>query len=368
MEDVINSLELESVDIAEKLQTMGVAGAGGAGFPSYAKWTDIDSVNYLMVNHQESEPNYYADKWIGREYAEAFGELFDVFFNSLFDVIVIGTKEKYRSEWTDLIESRTGASVVLPENLPTDISQHTGVVVAYTPDVYTYSEESVLLMVTTGTQIKDDLPTDHGWIVHNTETLFNILRALGSDSPVTHKFIHVDGNTPSHRCLKVPLGTPAAALLESAGVDDPSQIDDQVLVDGGPGWCYEIDDSPEQFGVRKRTNAILMIDEELARENTQEGGQIEILEEREWTSSDDRPHEKEPTELEPNRVRIPRITNLAYEGFVKPSVPVVSPGDTVSTGAMIAEPHSDGISNAQHASIDGVVADVTDTHIIIERS
>jgi hypothetical protein len=111
-----------------------------------------------------------------------------------------------------------------------------------------------------------------------------------------------------------------------------------------------------------------MIDKELAEENTEEDGQIKILDEREWASSDDRPHEKEPTGLEPESVRIPRIANRAYEGFVKPSVPVVSPGDTVSTGDVIAEPHSDGISNAQHASIEGTVTDITETHVIIERA
>lgn len=84
----------------------------------------------------------------------------------------------------------------------------------------------------------DDLPTDHGWIVQNTETLYNIGRALIDETAVTRKYVHVDGATPQHRCLEVPVGTPANVLLEAAGIDRGSRSSDRVLADGGPGWCY----------------------------------------------------------------------------------------------------------------------------------
>ena len=360
--------------IHERLREAGVAGAGGAGFPSYVKWADLSGIHSLMVNHQESEPNYYADKWLGRERAEELSTLFDAFLgesdanpDGSFDRVVVGTKEPYRDEWMGPFEAATDATVFGPEELPVTVTDHTGTLFVYTPNVYTYSEESVLLMVAAGTPIGEDLPTDHGWIVHNTETLYNIYRALFEDAPVTRTYVHVDGNTPEHRCLEVPIGTPASDLLEAAGIDDLDALDGQVLADGGPGWCYATDLSPEEFGVRKRTNAVLVLDEELATENTQEDGQIDVLTAAEWGPSDDRPHETEPTPLSPDVVRIPLITNAAYEGFVQPSVPVVEPGDTVSEGDVVAEPSSEGISIAQHASIDGTVEDVTDTHVIVRR-
>ena len=355
---------LDPTSVAGELQEAGVAGAGGAGFPSYVKWQSPDSVEYLLVNHQESEPNYYADKWLGREHAEVFAGFFESLLESTVDVVVVGTKEHYRGTWTDELEAATDAAVYTTADLPLNPADESGVVFAYTPDVYTYSEESVLLMVTAGVQLDGGLPTDHGWIVHNTESLYNVSRAVQHGSPVTHKYVHVDGNVPRHRCLEVPVGTPATVLLEAAGVEDGHLDDDQVLADGGPGWCYEIAEAPAEFGVRKRTNAVLVLDRDVAETRTGDRGQIDVLDAYAWT---DGPHETGPTRLDPDLVRIPLITNAAYEGLVSPSEPVVEVGAQVSEGDVVAVPAPDGISNTQHASIDGTVTAVTDRHVVVER-
>lgn len=350
-------------DIPRRIQAAGVAGAGGAGFPSYVKWLNLEDVDYLLVNHQESEPNFYADKWLGREHAEDLAAFVAALTDELFDCVIVGTKEKYRDDWLGPLESTLDATFHGPDDLPLDAEARSGAVVAATPDVYTYSEESVLLMVTAGVSIGDDLPTDHGWLVHNTETLYNVSRALSGKTPVTRKYVHVDGETPRHRCLEVPIGTPATELLEVAGLDGGEVGAGQVLADGGPGWCYQVESPPEEFGVRKRTNAVLVLDEEFATEHTEDDGQIDVLTDRDWTG---RPHETEPSTVVPDEVRIPLITNTAYEGLVAPSDPVVEAGDEVAEGSTIAVPAGDGISNTQHASIDGTVTEITDTHIVIE--
>lgn len=347
--------------LAAAIRAAGVAGAGGAGFPSYVKWEAVDDVDYLLVNHQESEPPFHADKWLGREYAGDLAGFLGRLLEGTFDAVVVGTKEKYRGAWTEEFEAATGATAVEPDALPLSVEDVEGVSFAYTPDVYTYSEESVLLMVTAGVGIGEDLPTEHGWLVHNTETLHNIHRAVDHDEPVTRKLVHVDGNAPRHRCLDVPVGTPGSVLLKAAGLDGLPE--DQLLVDGGPGWCYEIDREPASFGVRKRTNGVLVLDEAVAREHTGDDGEIDVLDAYDW----DGPHETEPTALEPDRVRIPLVSNEAYEGFVHPSEPTVEPGDSVQHGDVIAVPRPDGISNHQHASIDGTVVEVADGHVVIER-
>jgi Na+-translocating ferredoxin:NAD+ oxidoreductase RnfC subunit len=146
-------------------------------------------------------------------------------------------------------------------------------------------------------------------------------------------------------------------------MEDGDIAADQTMADGGPGWCYGIDLPPAEFGVRKRTNGLLVLDEEVAARNTEDDGQIDVLDDLSW----DREHETEPTTIEPDEVRIPLITNAAYEGFVAPSEPVVSVGDAVSVGDVVARPAPDAISNTQHASIPGTVTDVTDTHVVVER-
>ncbi|MFB6097336.1 MAG: NADH dehydrogenase subunit [Haloferacaceae archaeon] len=357
--------DLDPDAIPEQLYEAGVAGAGGAGFPSAAKWEKLDEVHSLMVNHQESEPDYYADKWLAKENAEEFAEFFDAMLDAdLFDRIVVGTKEKYRGKWTDEFEEACEADVYTQDDLPADLEDLEGVVFCYTGEMYDFSEEQVLLMVTVGERIGRDLPTDHGWIVHNTETLWNIRNALADGTPVTRKYVHVDGDTPRHRCLDVPLGTTAADLLTAADIPPADLPADAVLADGGPGWSYEIEEPPEEFGTRKRTNAVLVLDEETVEEHTEQEGRINVLDERDWN---DREHETTPAELEPDVVRIPLITNAAYEGLVAPSEPVVEAGDEVSVGDLVAARVEGEISNNQHASVDGEVLEVTDTHVVLER-
>lgn len=364
MTDPQQSLNINKDGLIESIHDAGIAGAGGAGFPSYEKWENISNVSGLLVNHQESEPNFYSDKWIGKEHASELSELFCYLLNNFFDIIVIGTKSKYRDTWMTELENQLDGSIYDVDDLPVTIENKSGIIFVYTPDVYTYSEETVLLRVTCGVDIGEDLPTDHGWIVHNTETLLNIYNAIKSETPVIRKFVHVDGETPHHRCLDVPIGTPATTLLEAAGLNNGMIDDDHILVDGGPGWCYKIDKQPEEFGVRKRTNAVLVVDEDIAVANMGDDEEIDIRSAYDWT---DREHEIEPTTISPDLVRIPLITNSAYEGLVTPSDPVVNEGDEVSRGDIIAKP-GEGISIPQHASINGVVSKVTGEHIVIKNS
>lgn len=357
-------LQLKKTELDELIRKAGVAGAGGAGFPAYKKWEDIDNIRYLLVNHQESEPNFYTDKWLGKEHAAELAELFNSVIDDIFDLIIIGTKLKYRDSWMTDLEDHLEGSIYDIDDLPVTTDDESGIVFVYTPDVYTYSEETVLLRVACGIDIGDDLPTEHGWIVHNTETLYNIYNAVKTETPVTHKYVHVDGEIPQHRCLNVPIGTPASTLLEAAGLDDRRIDDKHILVDGGPGWCYQIDRPPEEFGVRKRTNGVLVVDEDIALANMGDDDEIDIRSSYDWNN---REHEIEPTTLSPDLVRIPLITNSRYTGFVIPSDPIVNEGDDVSRGDIIAKP-GDGISIPQHASINGVVSNVTDKHIIINNT
>jgi Na+-translocating ferredoxin:NAD+ oxidoreductase RnfC subunit len=355
--------QAETAELATTIRNAGVSGAGGAGFPSFAKWDRLEEVDHLLVNHQESEPNYYLDKWLGREHADEYAALFDALLDRAFETVVVGAKAKDRDEWMRKFETATDATVYLPEELPLDPDEESGVVFAYTEDQYEYGMESVLLRMVADVVIGQDLPMDHSWIVQNTETLYDVLRAFRDGRPTTHKYVHVGGNVPRHRFLEVPVGTPAASVLEAAG-RQLSGLDDEILADGGPGWCFEIE-NPDAFGVTKRTNCVMVLDADTAEENTLGSeGRINVVRAKDW----DGDHETEPTTaLHSEEVRIPLITNPAFEGVVAPSEPIVSTGDRVSEGEMIATPSSEGISNPQHASIDGEVTAVTDRFVEIHR-
>ncbi|WP_245977502.1 NADH dehydrogenase subunit [Halopiger aswanensis] len=348
---------------SDLIRAAGVAGAGGAGFPSYAKWTALEDVDALLVNHQESEPNYRIDKWLGKTKAETFAALFDALLEQAVDLIVVSAKWKDRDEYVRALEAETDGTVLPPEELPLDRDAESGVVFAYTENTYQYGMESVLLKTVDGTVIGNDLPTDHGWLVQNTETLYNISRALSDGDPVTRKYVHVSGDVPRDRFLAVPIGTPASELLRAADCPPELLPADAVIADGGPGWCFPVDAPLDEYGVRKHTNCLLVLDEETVAENTYGEDRIDVLEAYEWT---DREIESEPTAaLEPSRVRIPLATNPEPD-VVDPAEPIVAVGDRVGVGDPIAKPSSDGISNPQHASIAGEVTAVSASAVEIE--
>lgn len=352
-----------TADFGATLREAGASGAGGAGFPSYVKWEELEDIDHLLINHQESEPNFYADKYLLREYAEEFAAFFDMLLGEHLESVVVGAKAKDRGTWMREFETVANATVCLPGDLPLDVEGETGVVMAYTDDRFQYGMESALLPVTAGVTIGNDLPGDYGWIVHNTETAYNVSRAVQDGEPVTTKLVHVDGNVPRHRCLEVPIGTPATTLLEAAGTGADELGDDHILLDGGPGWAFAVDEDVEEFGVSKRTNGVLVCDEGTVEEHTHDGGRVDIRPADEWA---DGSHETDPVEVVPDSVRLPLLTNPDYEGVIEPSVPTVEPGDRVSRGDVVADACPDGISTPQHASIDGTVTDVTDRYVELQ--
>jgi len=357
--------------LAPTFQRAGLSGAGGGGFPTYAKWQRVDEVHSLLMNHQESEPNCYVDKWLCHEHAEEFAALFDALLESALERVVISAKAADREPWLRSLEAATDATVYHPAELPVDISRESGLVVTYTEDTYEFGMENGHWQHTTNTVLGKELPIDYGWIVQNTETVYNMYRALKDDSPVLRKYVHIDGyrtdgRRVSHRMFDVPVGTSVAALLEAAGVDQDSLGDDRILVDGGPGWCFKIQRPADRYGVRKHTNCVLLLDETTVTEYTYGNGRIDVREPLAWSSDE---HSTEPERVDPDRVHVPIVTNETYTGLIARSEPTVEFGDMVENGEVVADPVEEGrgFSVSHHAPISGQVADVTPREVEIRR-
>ena len=351
--------------LVEIARDHGLVGAGGAGFPTWAKLSSPQPL--LVVNAQESEPGFFVDKWLHHTQAPALLEVLAWLRTQGFAQSMIAAKQKDRA-WFASMEGLAGVArgdaVVVDatgRNRPVPAEHATRVLFAYTDDRYAFGMETALLMIVAGTKVpQGDRPTQHGVVVLNSETLFNLHTALTTGGAVVDKYVHVFGATPRHTFVRVAVGTPVAVVLADAGIGlDEIAARGFVVVDGGPGWFSPVD--PTQAVVTRRTNAVLVLDpavvdvtkKDVFATATKPGYPLPAIVQ---TTS--------PSTLSTTTVRVPLIDNVALKS-VSAAVPTVAVGDAVLRGQQIGCANTSAISVASHASIDGTVISVGDDGVMI---
>ena len=193
----------------DRLEELGIVGAGGGGFPSAAKFRA--KVSTVIANAAECEPLLHKDKELLVHHSEPFlrGMV------AAMEMVgaregVVGIKEKYH-EIIDAIGRQAPA----------------GIRVVALPDVYPAGDEFVLVHMVTGRVIPPGgLPKDADTVVSNVETLMNI----GLDRPVTHKYLTVAGAVRNPVTVRVPIGITIGEVLEAAG--GPTFADFGILLGG----------------------------------------------------------------------------------------------------------------------------------------
>ena len=193
----------------ERLEELGIVGAGGGGFPTAVKFRGQASL--VIANAAECEPLLHKDK----ELLQHCSAPFLAGLRKAMELVgasegAIGIKEKYHQ----IIES-------LEREAPP------GVRVVPLPDVYPAGDEFILVHLVTGRVIPPGgLPKDVDAVVSNVETLINI----GLDLPVTHKYLTVAGAVRTPVTLRVPIGTSIGEVIEAAG---GAAVDDFAVLLGG---------------------------------------------------------------------------------------------------------------------------------------
>ena len=204
------------MDLIEQIKAAGVVGAGGAGFPTYAKFGS--PADYLLMNAAECEPLLRVDQQLLAIYTDEILKGFDMAAKAAgVKKAIIGIKVKHH-EVIDLLRKRIG-------ELGMDIE------VGELPDIYPAGDEQVLVYQLTGRVVPEaGIPINVGCIVCNAETVLNIYRA-SEGKAVTEKFITLAGDIPNRMTVKVPVGTPVIDVLKLSGIEDFS---DYAVIDGGP--------------------------------------------------------------------------------------------------------------------------------------
>ncbi|WP_217874477.1 electron transport complex subunit RsxC [Pseudoalteromonas shioyasakiensis] len=235
----------ELVDI---IHQSGIAGMGGAGFPTYVKADTRKAIEFLIVNAVECEPYITADDMLMREHA---------------DGIIAGI------ELMQQLLSPQLTIIGIEDNKPDAIAamkqaaQHNDSIIVQTvPTVYPSGGEKQLIKLLTGKEVPSgSIPADIGMLVQNVGTLFAVNQAVHEGKPLIERVVTVTGNT-IHKQGNVwaLLGTEIKHLLDCQGF---SPVPQQRVVMGGPMMGFTL--PTVRIGVVKTTNCILAPDhQELA--------------------------------------------------------------------------------------------------------
>ena len=221
------------------LRDGGVVGAGGAGFPSYAKLDE--RADTIILNCAECEPLLKLHRQVLEKYAEDILSTLDLIAKTVGATSVIVAVKRSYKRTIDAVTPLLGTF----ENMT----------LCPLPEVYPAGDEVVMIYEATGRVVAPGaLPISVGVTVFNVETVYNMSRLL-ADKALTHKYVTVAGEVKHPVTLRVPLGTPISLLLELAG---GVTVEDPAYVFGGP-MMGRLGTPLEP--VTKTTNAVLVLSE-----------------------------------------------------------------------------------------------------------
>lgn len=229
---------MSQIDIKSILQNAGIVGAGGAGFPAYAKLAD--AADTLCINCAECEPLMYTDYMLMREEMSKIVEGAQIVMdNSNITHTYISIKE-HRAHMLGYTDGQIVGDRVS---------------IKFLPNVYPMGDEINLIYETTGRLVKPgNLPITAGVIVLNGETVYNIREAVREGKPVTEKWVTVGGDIPERFTVRVPIGMRISEIFDKLGV---KVREDQAMIDGGPSMGRLV---PYQNAiVTKTTKAVLIL-------------------------------------------------------------------------------------------------------------
>lgn len=229
------------MEVKEIFKQAGIVGAGGAGFPSYAKLAD--GADTLVINGAECEPLLYTDYvLLQKELPTVLAGIRAVLDDTEIPraLLCVKSHTATRLKWTD------------GEKLAEKIT------LKVLPDVYPMGDEISLIYEALRRVVKPGhLPITAGVIVYNVETMYNLGLAIKQRRNVTMKWLTIGGNVEKPIVVCVPIGTSVSELFEKNLITIP---EGHSVLDGGPSMGKLID--PDRAVVTKTTKGLLILPDE----------------------------------------------------------------------------------------------------------
>ena len=233
--------------IVEHLREMGLAGMGGAMFPTAAKlrgpWQEIHT---LILNGAECEP------WIACDESLLRARPADVISGALILAHAVSAQRIVVA-----VEDPMEHTAALLDQAATRAGVDHWVEVISVRGVYPAGGERQLIHTLTGQEVPHDgLPQDLGLICHNVATAVAAFDAVERGRPLTERIVTVTGPGVARPCnLIAPIGTPAAWLIAQAGGYTEQA---QRLILGGPMSGIAL--TTDEVVITKGSNCLLVLD------------------------------------------------------------------------------------------------------------
>lgn len=215
----LNLLESDRIMLLQRIQGAGIAGMGGAGFPTHLKSGVTSGIDYLIINAVECEPYISADDVLMQEYATTIVKGIDILCQLMNPAAVLIGIEDDKSEAIAAMQAAC--------------SQRDHYLVRVVPAKYPSGGEKQLIQLLTSKEVPAGRrPLDIGIVMQNVGTAFAIAQAVLEDIPLISRIVTVTGDTLSQpQNMHALIGTPVGALLDACGFAPEPQ---QRVIMGGP--------------------------------------------------------------------------------------------------------------------------------------
>ncbi|MCW0974452.1 electron transport complex subunit RsxC [Pantoea sp. JV6] len=228
-------------DIVQRIHDAGIAGLGGAGFPTATKLKGgLRGVKTLIINAAECEPYITADDRLMQDYAA------EVLEGSRILAWVLQAEQLL----IGIEDNKPEAIAALKQALGSERDLHIRVI----PTKYPSGGAKQLTRILTGKEVPHGgRSSDIGVLMQNVGTAWAVKRAIINGEPITERVVTLTGEAIAQpRNVWSRLGTPISHLLHQVGFTPAPR---QMVIMGGPlmGFTLPSLDVP----VVKITNCIL---------------------------------------------------------------------------------------------------------------
>ncbi|CQH31431.1 electron transport complex subunit RsxC [Yersinia frederiksenii] len=216
----VDYLQRDKVTLLDRIHQAGIAGLGGAGFPTASKLqSGLNSVTTLIINAAECEPYITADDKLMQDHA---------------DEVIAGTKILMH-----LLQPQQ-VLIGIEDNKPEAIKAlqhalngHDDIQLRVVPTKYPSGGAKQLTKILTSKEVPfGQHSSSIGVLMQNVGTVVAIKRAIIDDEPLIERVVTLTGDALSKPGnFWVRIGTPVLHLLKLAGFQPQSQ---PMVIMGGP--------------------------------------------------------------------------------------------------------------------------------------